>query len=101
MNECEHVILLDVCCTIKRPTTMCLAKTNLKKIKNKTTTKTTATAYLPHFVVDLRLRLLQDVLVGGQHKEGEGHDRGGGVVSCQQEHQGVGLDLVLRQTCGQ
>ena len=26
MNECEHVILLDVCCTIKRPTTMCLAK---------------------------------------------------------------------------
>ena len=21
MNECEHVIVLDVCCTIKRPTT--------------------------------------------------------------------------------
>ena len=27
MNECEHVIVVDVCCTIKRPTTMCLAKT--------------------------------------------------------------------------
>ena len=26
MNECEHVIVADVCCTIKRPTTMCLAK---------------------------------------------------------------------------
>ena len=66
-----------------------------------TTTTTAATAYLPHFVVDLRLCLLQDVLVGGQHEEGEGHDRGGGVVPCQQEHQGVGFDLVLRQTCGQ
>ena len=21
MNECEHVIVLDICCTIKRPTT--------------------------------------------------------------------------------
>ena len=31
MNECEHVIVVDVCCTIKRPTTMCLAK---KKTKN-------------------------------------------------------------------
>ena len=40
MNECEHVIVLDVCCTIKRPTTMCLAKnnnnkTNKQKTKNK------------------------------------------------------------------
>ena len=26
MNECEHVIVVDVRCTIKRPTTMCLAK---------------------------------------------------------------------------
>ena len=26
MNECEHVIELDVSCTIKRPTTMGLAK---------------------------------------------------------------------------
>ena len=25
MNECEKFIVLDVCCTIKRPTTMCLA----------------------------------------------------------------------------
>ena len=31
MNEREHVIVLDVCCTIKRPTTMCLAR---KKKKN-------------------------------------------------------------------
>ena len=31
MNECEHVIVLDVCCTIKRPTRMCLAK---KKRRN-------------------------------------------------------------------
>jgi len=27
---CEHVIVLDVCYTIKRPTTMCLAKTTTK-----------------------------------------------------------------------
>ena len=31
MNECEQVIVLDVCCTIKRPTTMCLAKKKKKK----------------------------------------------------------------------
>ena len=31
MNEYEHVIVLDVCCTIKRPTTMCLAKTKTKQ----------------------------------------------------------------------
>ena len=31
MNECEHVIELDVGCTIKRRTTMCLGK---KKKKN-------------------------------------------------------------------
>ena len=31
MNECEHVIVVDVCCTIKRPTTMCLAKKEKKK----------------------------------------------------------------------
>ena len=35
MNEYEHVIVLDVCCTIKRPTTMCLAKQNKKKKKKK------------------------------------------------------------------
>ena len=35
MNECEHVIVLDVCCTIKRPTTMCLAKKRKKKRKEK------------------------------------------------------------------
>ena len=39
MNECEHVIVLDVCCTIKRPTEMCLAKKKKKKkatkMKNK------------------------------------------------------------------
>ena len=29
MNEWEHV--LDVCCTIKRPTTMCLAKKQKQK----------------------------------------------------------------------
>ena len=33
MNECEHVIVVDVCCTIKRPTTMCLAKKYNKKNK--------------------------------------------------------------------
>ena len=36
MNECEHVIVLDVCCTIKqikRPTTKCLAKKKKKKSK--------------------------------------------------------------------
>ena len=33
MNECEHVIVLDVCCTIKRPTTMCFAKKKKKKKK--------------------------------------------------------------------
>ena len=33
MNECEQVIVLDVCCTIKRPTTMCLAKKKKKKKK--------------------------------------------------------------------
>ena len=31
MNECEHVIVLDVCFTIKRPTTMCLAKKKKKE----------------------------------------------------------------------
>ena len=31
MNECEHVIVVDLCCTIKRPTTMCLAKKTPKK----------------------------------------------------------------------
>ena len=35
MNECEHVIVLDVCCTIKHPTTMCLAKKKKKKKKKK------------------------------------------------------------------
>ena len=33
MNECEHVIELDVSCTIKRPTTMGLAKKKKKKKK--------------------------------------------------------------------
>ena len=36
MNECEQVIVVDLCCTIKRPTTMCLAKN--KKTKQKTPT---------------------------------------------------------------
>ena len=36
MNECEHVIVLDVCCTIERPTTMCLAKTTTTKQQQKT-----------------------------------------------------------------
>ena len=34
MNEWEHVIVLDVCCTIKRPTTMCLAKKKKKENKS-------------------------------------------------------------------
>ena len=34
MNECEHVIVVDVCCTIKRPTTMCLAKKTQKQNNN-------------------------------------------------------------------
>ena len=34
MNEREHVIVLDVCCTIKRPTTMCLARKKKKKKRN-------------------------------------------------------------------
>ena len=33
MNECEHVIVADVCCTIKRPTTMCLATTTTTTTK--------------------------------------------------------------------
>ena len=37
MNESEHVIVLDVCYTIKRPTTMCLAKQ--KQNKNYIVTK--------------------------------------------------------------
>ena len=35
MNEREHVIVLDVCCTIKRPTTMCLARKKKKRKKKK------------------------------------------------------------------
>ena len=35
MNECEHVIVVDVCCTIKRPTTMCLAKNKTKPPQKK------------------------------------------------------------------
>ena len=34
MNECEHVIVLDVCCTIKRSTTMCLEKTHTQGSRN-------------------------------------------------------------------
>ena len=35
MNECKNVIVLDVCCTIKRPTTMCLARKKKKRKKKK------------------------------------------------------------------
>ena len=52
MNECEHVIVLDVCCMIKRPTTMCLEKKKKKstwqskKKKKKKKSSSTITAYV-------------------------------------------------------
>ena len=34
--ECEHVIVLDVCCMMKCPTMLCLAKKKKKKKKKET-----------------------------------------------------------------
>ena len=45
MNECEHVIVVDVCFTIKRPTTMCLAKKKKKKKKEKKKVRIEETVY--------------------------------------------------------
>ena len=46
MNECEQVVVLDVCFTIKRPTTMCLAKKRKKKKRRGYATDGTDT--IPH-----------------------------------------------------
>ena len=52
-------------------------------------------AHFPQFHVDLILSFKQDLGVGGQMEEGEGQGGGRGVKTSQQEHDGVGLDLVV------
>ena len=63
MNEWEHVIVLDVCCTIKRPTTMCLAKKKKKKAKELNTLGAKDTTSLSRRVVQK-----QEVHTVLQHK---------------------------------
>ena len=51
--------------------------------------------HFSQFLVDLLLSLKQDLRVGGQMEEGEGQDGGRGGKTSHQEHDGVGLDLVV------
>ena len=52
-------------------------------------------AHFPQFLVDLLLSFKQDLRVGGQKEDGKGQGGGRGVKTSQQEHDGVGLDLVV------